>query len=89
LRTWWSGGDARALAPAFELKLMRADAAPEMLALAASGEVFELEEEIRGTVEAFRARCTLVSGETARKTIVVCLEAERSAAEGREIALRF
>jgi len=89
LRTWWSGGDARSLAPAFELKLMRGGAEPEVLALAASGEVFELEEEIRRTVEAFRARATLVSGETARKTIVVCLEAERSAAEGREIALGF
>jgi myo-inositol 2-dehydrogenase/D-chiro-inositol 1-dehydrogenase len=89
LRTWWSGGDARALAPAFELKLKRGAAEPETLALAASGEVFELEVEIRRTVEAFRAGTTLVSGETARKTIVVCLEAERSAAEGREIALRF
>jgi len=89
LRTWWSGGDARSTAPSFELKLMRAGAEPETLPLAASGEVFELEEEIRRTAEAFRARKTLVSGEDARKRIVVCLEAERSASEGREIALKF
>jgi myo-inositol 2-dehydrogenase/D-chiro-inositol 1-dehydrogenase len=90
LRSWWSGGDARALAPAFELKLMRGAAGePEALELGRSGEVFELEEEIRRTVEAFRARCTLVSGEAARKRIVVCLEAERSAREGREIELGF
>jgi myo-inositol 2-dehydrogenase / D-chiro-inositol 1-dehydrogenase len=90
LRSWWSGGDARSLAPSFELKLMRKGAtAPETLALGQSGEVFELEEEIRRTVEAFRARCTLVSGEVARKPIVVCLGAERSAAEGRETELSF
>jgi myo-inositol 2-dehydrogenase/D-chiro-inositol 1-dehydrogenase len=90
LRSWWSGGDARALAPTFALTLMRgAGTAPQTLQLGSSGEVFELEEEIRRTVEAFRARCTLVPGEVARKPIVVCLEAERSASEGREIELTF
>ena len=90
LRSWWSGGDARALAPSFALTLMRGAASePETLELGRSGEVFELEEQIRRTVEAFRTRCTLVSGEAARKPIVVCLEAERSASEGREIELRF
>ncbi|MEM7022453.1 MAG: Gfo/Idh/MocA family oxidoreductase [Pseudomonadota bacterium] len=89
LRSWWSGGDARSLKPSFALTVMRGAAGPETLELGQSGEVFELEEEIRRTVEAFRARCTLVSGETARKTIVVCLEAERSASEGREITLQF
>jgi myo-inositol 2-dehydrogenase/D-chiro-inositol 1-dehydrogenase len=90
LRSWWSGGDARSLAPTFALSLMRSAASePETLELGRSGEVFELEEQIRRTVEAFRARCTLVSGEAARKPIVVCLEAERSASEGREIQLSF
>jgi myo-inositol 2-dehydrogenase / D-chiro-inositol 1-dehydrogenase len=90
LRTWWSGGDARSLAPSFALTLMRAAAAvPETLELGRSGEVFELEEQIRRTVEAFRAGCTLVSGEVARKPVLVCLAAERSASEGREIALGF
>jgi myo-inositol 2-dehydrogenase/D-chiro-inositol 1-dehydrogenase len=68
---------------------MRGTKEPETLALDRSGEVFELEEEIRRTVEAFRARCTLVSGEVARKPVLVCLEAERSASEGREIELSF
>ncbi len=57
--------------------------------LGASGEVFELEEEIAQTVAAFRDRRALVSGVEARKRIVVCLEAERSLREGREIALAF
>jgi myo-inositol 2-dehydrogenase/D-chiro-inositol 1-dehydrogenase len=90
LRSWWSGGDARSLAPTLALTVMRgAGTAPETLELGNSGEVFELEEEIHRAVEAFRARCTLVSGEVARKPIVVCLEAERSASEGREVDLRF
>ena len=88
LRSWWSGGDARALAPTFELKLMAKGARePERLRLASSGEVFELEEEIRQTVAAFRERRTLVSGEDARKRIAVCLAAERSVREAREIEL--
>lgn len=90
LRSWWSGGDARALAPAFELMLLRQGAdTPELIELERSGEVVELEEEIRQTVAAFRARRTLVSGEEARKRIVVCLAAERSVSEGREIRLEF
>jgi myo-inositol 2-dehydrogenase/D-chiro-inositol 1-dehydrogenase len=90
LRSWWSGGDARSLAPSFALTLLRgAGHAPETLELGRSGEVFELEEQIRRTVAAFRARRTLVSGAVARKAVVVCLEAERSAGEGREVELRF
>ncbi len=90
LRTWWSGGDARSLAPTFGLSVMArgADQA-ERLELASSGEVFELEEEIRQTVSAFRARRTLVSGEDARKRIAVCLAAERSVREAREIELKL
>ncbi|HEX5077569.1 MAG TPA: Gfo/Idh/MocA family oxidoreductase, partial [Geminicoccaceae bacterium] len=89
LRSRWSGGDARSLAPTFALTLMRGGAAPETLELGRSGEVFELEEQIRRTVEAFRARCTLVSGEVGRKPIVVCLAAERSARESQEVTLGF
>jgi myo-inositol 2-dehydrogenase/D-chiro-inositol 1-dehydrogenase len=40
-------------------------------------------------VEAFRARRPLVSGEEARKRVIVCIEAERSLREGREIPLTF
>lgn len=89
-RAWWSGAMDRTREPAFDLRVKRrGQAAPEALALGASGELFELEEEIRQTVAAFRDRRPLVSGEEARKRIVVCLEAERSLREGREIALRL
>jgi predicted dehydrogenase len=49
----------------------------------------ELEEQARQVVRAFARREALVSGEEARKRIAVCLAAERSLREGREVALVF
>ena len=90
IRTWWSATDARTPEPAHELKVQRRGAtACETVKLAPSGELFELAEEIRQTAAAFRERRALVSGVEARKRIVVCLEAERSLREGREVGLRF
>ncbi len=90
IRTWWSGTMDRTLEPAHELKVQRKTAgACEIVALEKSGEVFELEEQLAASVRAFRERKPLVSAEEARKRIVVCLEAERSVAEDKEIALRF
>jgi myo-inositol 2-dehydrogenase/D-chiro-inositol 1-dehydrogenase len=89
-RAWWSGTMDRTRQPAFDLRVKRRGReAPEPFVLTASGELFELEEEVRQTVAAFRDRRSLVPGEEARKRIVVCLEAERSLREGREIPLRF
>jgi myo-inositol 2-dehydrogenase/D-chiro-inositol 1-dehydrogenase len=90
LRAWWSGAGARSLEPEFALQVMRrGDLQPETLPLGSSGEVVELEEEIRATARAFRARRALVPGEAARKRVLACLAAERSVQEGREIPLRF
>jgi myo-inositol 2-dehydrogenase / D-chiro-inositol 1-dehydrogenase len=90
VRTWWSGTMDRTLTPKHELKVQRKGAsACEIVELGPSGEVFELEEQLARVVEAFRERRALVSAEEARKTVMVCLEAERAFAEGREIALRF
>jgi myo-inositol 2-dehydrogenase / D-chiro-inositol 1-dehydrogenase len=90
IRTWWSATTARTLEPAHELKVQRRGAtACETLKVGSSGELFELAEEIRQTAAAFRARRPLVSGEDARKRVIVCLEAERSLREGRELSLQF
>lgn len=90
IRAWWSGAMDRTLHPAFELKVRRrGEAEGRTVPLEPSGELFELEEEIRRTVAAFRERRPLCPGEEARKRIVVCLEAERSLREGREVALRL
>ncbi|MDP6707099.1 MAG: Gfo/Idh/MocA family oxidoreductase, partial [Alphaproteobacteria bacterium] len=57
LRTWWSGVMDRTYEPSFELKVKRKGAeAPETVALGQSGEVFELEEQLRLTVDAFKNR---------------------------------
>lgn len=90
VRGWWSAGDARSAEPAFGLEVQRAGAAaPEALPVARSGEIFELEEEIRRTVAAFKAGRTLVSAEEGRRAVVVCLAAERSVREAREVELRW
>ncbi len=90
IRTWWSGTMDRTLHPTFELKVQRRGrSAPETLSLPPSGEVFELEEQLTRTVAAFRQGRPLVSGEEARKRVLICLEAEHSLREGREISLKF
>jgi predicted dehydrogenase len=88
VRGWWSGGLDRTREAAFELKVRRRGAAaPETIPLAASGELFELEEQLRRVVPAFRERRALVSAEEARRAVAVCLAAEQSVREGREIPL--
>lgn len=90
IRTWWSGAEDRTREPSFELKLQRAGAErAETMQLGASGELFELDEELRLVVDAFRNGKPIVSGEEARKRILCCLAAERALAEDRAIALDF
>ena len=60
-----------------------------MVAVEQSGELVELGAQAREVVGAFARRRPLVSGEEARKRIVVCVAAEESLRKGREIALRF
>ena len=60
-----------------------------MVPIERSGEVFELREQIARTVTAFEERRPLVTGEEARKRVIMCVESERSLREGREIALEF
>jgi myo-inositol 2-dehydrogenase/D-chiro-inositol 1-dehydrogenase len=88
LRTWWSGVMDRTYEPKFELKVQRSnETTVEQVPLAASGEVFELDEQLRHVVVALRERRALVSGQTARKAVALCVAAQRSVLEGREIAL--
>jgi myo-inositol 2-dehydrogenase/D-chiro-inositol 1-dehydrogenase len=91
IRATWSGADAASETPAFDLLVGPPGmAAPERIALEGqSGEVFELEEEIRRTTEAFAAGRTLIGAREAAKSVIVCLEAERAVREGREVALAF
>ena len=88
IRSWWSGRLDRTREARYELALARrGEAASRVLPIEASGELFELEEEIAQTVAAFAERRALVTGEEARKSVALCLGAERSLREGREIPL--
>lgn len=90
IRGWWSGALDRTLEPAFALAVQRRGRAePDAIAIDRSGEVFELRRQLAQTVTAFEQRRPLVPGEEARKRVIVCVEAERSLREGREVALEF
>lgn len=90
IRSWWSGAMDRTTHPAYELRIDRRDnGGVETVPIGPSGELAELSEQARQIVPAFAQRRPLLSGEEARKRIVVCLAAEQSLREGREIALRF
>jgi myo-inositol 2-dehydrogenase/D-chiro-inositol 1-dehydrogenase len=90
IRSWWSGTLDRTLTPAFDLRLDRRDrGGVETVPVGPSGELVELGEQARQVVAAFARRRALLGGEEARKRIVVCLAAEQSLRDGREIALRF
>ena len=88
IRSWWSGASDRTPHPSFELRIeRRATNTVETIPVAHSGEVVELAAQARETVAAFTQRRALVSGEEARASVAMCLAAEQSLREGREVAL--
>jgi myo-inositol 2-dehydrogenase/D-chiro-inositol 1-dehydrogenase len=90
IRSWWSGTTDRTPHPAFALHVARRGrGAVETVAVEQSGEVVELAVQAREVVAAFRGRRPLLSGEEARRSVVMCLAAEQSLREEREVALRF
>lgn len=89
-RGWWSGTLDRTREAAFELRVKRRGApAPETLPLGPSGELVELEAQLRLAVAAFSERRALVPPEDARRAVAVCLAAEASLREGREVAVSW
>ncbi len=90
IRTWWTGAMDRTETPDFELKLKRAGGeTAETVAVEKSGEVFELEEQMRRLLVDVPARTPLVSAREALPSQVVCLEIERALAERRAIPMRW
>ena len=89
IRTWWSGAMDRTLHPESELKVQRRGQS-EAETVQLSGQLvhaIELEDQLRQVVAAFEQRLPLVSGEEGKKAVVLCLAADRSIREGREIEL--
>ena len=94
IRTHWSGTMDRDHSAQFELRVQpkgfpfaRGVHESERLTIANSGEVYELTEQIRLAAEAFAVRRALVPAHEARTRVLICLEAERSLLEDREIVL--
>ncbi|MGD9882646.1 MAG: hypothetical protein AB7U95_21250, partial [Reyranella sp.] len=90
LRTWWSGAMDRTHTPDFELKLRRAGTeTAETVPIEKSGEVFELEEQLRRLVDDVPRRTPLVSACDALPSLRICLEIERALAECRAVRLAW
>ena len=94
IRTHWSGTMDRDHGAQYELRLQsrgfafeRGVRECERIAIAKSGEVYELTEQIRLACAAFKSRRALVPAAEARTRVMLCVEAERSLVEDREITL--
>ena len=80
----------RTTEPQFSLKIKRSGKqTPEDVPIEISGELFELQEEIKVAAELFARGKAFYPPQEGRKVVIICLEAERSLREGREIPLRF
>ena len=73
--------------PSFELKRRRGDGAVEAVSIPLSGEVFELEANLRRAFAGFAAGHSIMSPEMARLSVAVSLAAEQSWRERRPVAL--
>ncbi|MCC7271923.1 MAG: Gfo/Idh/MocA family oxidoreductase [Alphaproteobacteria bacterium] len=90
IRTWWSGAVARTTTPEFSLKVRRRGSAEaETVAVPLSGEVFELEENLRRAFAAFRSGRSPLPPEEARASIAICLAAGEAHASSRAVDLSW
>jgi myo-inositol 2-dehydrogenase / D-chiro-inositol 1-dehydrogenase len=91
VRSWWSGAIDRSLTPSFEVRLRRKGQDPmrpaEVLPIGRSGEVFELEENLRLALQGFRENRSILPPEEARASIAICLAAAEVALSGKEVSL--
>ena len=94
IRTHWSGTMDRDASAEYDLRVQpkgfafeRGIRECERIRIARSGEVYELTEQIRLAAEGFAKRRALVPAAEARKRVLMCLAAEQSLLERREVAL--
>ncbi|BBK33478.1 myo-inositol 2-dehydrogenase/D-chiro-inositol 1-dehydrogenase [Stella humosa] len=90
VRTWWSAATARETQSAFELKVRRrGQSGAETIEVPRSGEVYELEENLRQAFIAFAEGRSPLPPEEAKASVVLCLAAEEAHATGRTITPAF
>lgn len=87
VRTWWSGAMDRTLHPDFALKVQRGERDPEEVEIPRSGEVFELEENLRRALDGFREGNSILPPEEARVAVEVCLAAEKACSTRKPVEL--
>ena len=87
VRTWWSGAQDRTMHPEFELKIQRGSAEVETVPIPQSGEVFELEENLRAAYAGFHEGHSILTPEETRIAVEVCLAAEKSHRTGKTVML--
>lgn len=88
LRTWWSGTMDRTLTPSFEMKRRCGDGDVETITIPLSGEVFELEENLRQALLGFAQGRSILPAQAARASVAVSLAAEQAWASGKPVMLR-
>ncbi len=87
VRTWWTGAMDRTPHPEFALKVQRGDREPEPVDIPRSGEVFELEENLRLALAGFREGRSIFSPREARLAVEICLAADEAYRTGAPVEL--
>ena len=77
----------RTTTPSFELKLRSGETDVVTLDIPLSGEVFELEENLRQAYAGFAQGRSVMPPELARRSIVVALAVDQSLAQGAPVDL--
>lgn len=86
LRCLWSGQDARTPTASAGLAIRRrGDATEETLTFSHSGEIFELEMQLRHAIAGLHANRASVPAEEAACAVLLCLAAERAATRGGRV----
>jgi myo-inositol 2-dehydrogenase/D-chiro-inositol 1-dehydrogenase len=88
VRTWWAGAFDRTTSPDFALHVRRRGADDvEVVDVPRSGEIFELEENLRRALAGFRSGELIMQPAEARMAVALCLAVERSITEGGPVDL--
>ncbi|MBS7695947.1 MULTISPECIES: Gfo/Idh/MocA family oxidoreductase [unclassified Chelatococcus] len=88
IRTWWAGAYDRTAHPTFALEVQRRGSTEvETIAVPQSGEIFELEENMRQALHGFRTGESVMPARDARDAVGLCLAIEQSIRAGGAVEL--
>ena len=87
VRAWWSADTARSDAARFAVEIRRGRAEPEAVAIAASGEVVELEAQLATAIAGLRDGRSVLPPDEAMKAVHLCILAEAARHSAKTLAL--